>query len=250
VSQPLISVVIPAYNEEAYLPRLLDTIDAARDRFGPGRDSIEVIVADNGSTDRTVPIASSRGCTVVRVEKRAIGAVRNGGARVANGEILAFVDADTQVHPDTFTEIARCLDDPNIIGGATGIRFERTSLGIKLTFAMLVLAGNLVRLGLRERLTANVDTGVTFCRRRDFEQVKGYSEERLFAEDAQFLIDLKRLGGNRHLSRPMKAKAVFSTRKFDKHGDWHYFPLSARMIISALRPNGMTWARAYWYEDR
>jgi hypothetical protein len=96
-----------------------------------------------------------------------------------------------------------------------------------------------------------VDTGVTFCRRRDFEEIGGYSEERLFAEDAQFLVDLRRLGRRRrqHFARGMKARAIFSARKFDQHGDWHYFPLSLRMIASVLTRGGVTaWARRYWYE--
>jgi len=50
VSPPRISLVIPAYNEEKYLPRLLDSVDAARARFA-GRGDVEVIVADNVSTD-------------------------------------------------------------------------------------------------------------------------------------------------------------------------------------------------------
>ena len=251
MSAPSISVVIPAYNEEICLPRLLSTIDVARSRYTGGRDAIEVIVADNGSTDRTREIAASSGCNVVHVEKRVIGAVRNGGARAATGEILAFVDADTQVHPDTFHEIARVLAGGRTIGGATGIRFERTSLGIRFTFAMLVAAGSLIRLAIGERPTANVDTGVTFCWRRDFEEIGGYSEERLFAEDAQFLIDLRRLGRPRRqrLATGMQSRAVFSTRKFDQFGDWHYFPLSLRMITSALRNRNLTaWARRYWYE--
>ena len=57
-----LSLVIPAYNEEALLPRLLDTVDAARARYTFGADAIEVIVADQGSTDRTAAIATSRGC--------------------------------------------------------------------------------------------------------------------------------------------------------------------------------------------
>src|SRR5688572_9152598 len=102
-----ISVVIPAFNEEAYLPRLLDTIEVARARYVAGREAVQVIVADNVSTDATARIAEERGCTVVSVEKRVIGAVRNAGARRATGDILAFIDADTQVAADTFNEIAR-----------------------------------------------------------------------------------------------------------------------------------------------
>ena len=104
---PDISLVIPAYNEATCLPRLLDTIAAARDRYKGGRDAIEVIVADNGSTDDTAAIAKARGCVVAPVAKRMIAASRNGGAAAATAPILCFVDADMQIHPDTFNAIAR-----------------------------------------------------------------------------------------------------------------------------------------------
>ena len=247
------SMVIPAFNEENYLTRLLDTVDRARERYVGAPDSIEVIVADNGSTDATARIAADRGCFVVSVEKRVIGAARNGGARVARGEILAFVDADTQIHPETFNEIDRVLGNARMIGGATGVRFERSSIGINLTFAMLVVVGNLVRLSIGEGPTTNIDTGVVFCRRRDFEEVGGYSEELLFAEDARFLFDLRRLARRRrqHFANGMNARAIFSTRKFDRYGDWHYFPLSLRIIWSTLQRDTLSaWARRYWYEER
>ncbi|MDQ6827645.1 MAG: glycosyltransferase [Gemmatimonadota bacterium] len=56
-----ISVIIPAYNEERFLPRLLADIADARARYRPGTESIEVIVADNGSTDGTIDAAESYG---------------------------------------------------------------------------------------------------------------------------------------------------------------------------------------------
>jgi glycosyltransferase involved in cell wall biosynthesis len=77
---PSISLVIPAYNEAELLPRLLGTVERARSRYRSGSSAVEVIVADNASTDGTGELARSRGCRVVRVEKRCIGAARNGGA--------------------------------------------------------------------------------------------------------------------------------------------------------------------------
>ena len=82
------SLVIPAYNEERLLPALLRTVSVARERYRYGADAVQVIVADNASTDSTVAIADSHGCEVVRVEERRIATVRNGGARHAVGEIL------------------------------------------------------------------------------------------------------------------------------------------------------------------
>jgi glycosyltransferase involved in cell wall biosynthesis len=251
---PRYSLIIPAYNEEAYLPRLLDSVDRARLRYHAGAASIEVIVADNGSTDRTAQIGRSRGCGVVAVEKRMIAAVRNGGARTARGEILGFVDADIQIHPDTFNEIDRALAGGKVVGGATGMRFERSSVGLTCTYGVLMLLGALIRLSYGARPALEVDTGVVFCRRCDFEEIAGYDEKRFFAEDVQLLLALGRLGRKRgeQLARGTNARAVFSTRKFDKYGDWHYFTAPFRLPWSALyRPSSMnTFVRRYWYEGR
>ena len=69
VETPHISLIIPAYNEAELLPRLLDSVDTARAAYG---GTVEVIVADNASTDETAEIALQRGCRVARVEKRSI----------------------------------------------------------------------------------------------------------------------------------------------------------------------------------
>lgn len=251
-SAPRYSFIIPAYNEEAYLPRLLDTVDVARAEYKksilarglePANDPIEVIVADNTSRDRTAAIAEARGCRVVRVEKRVIGAARNGGGRAARGEILAFCDADMQIHPQTFNVIDAALTD-NIVAGATGAFPDRWSAGLIATLMVMMPLALLLR----------VDSGVVFCRREDFERIGGYSETRLYAEDLQFLHDLWRVGRARgqRLTRATKARTIASTRKFDTHGDWHFFTMPLRLARDLLRGADAKHrtARQYWYEDR
>jgi len=244
VTPPIqLSLVIPARNEELLLPRLLDTVDTARARYRRGPDALEVILADNVSTDATAAIARSRGCRVVTVEKRVIGAVRNGGAREARGEVLAFVDADSRLHPETFNAVEDALAGGRVVGGATGVRLERWSVGIALTYALLVPMVALMRM----------DTGLNFCRRADFEAIGGYREELLFAEDVRLLLDLRRLGRTRgqRLERVTSVKALASTRKFDKYGDWHYLTSLAKGGYYALRPSALRrWVRQYWYDDR
>jgi len=240
---PRFSLVIPAYNEARCLPRLLDSVDTARRRYR-GEDAIEVIVADNMSTDRTPGIARERGCHVASVEKRAIAAARNGGARLASGEILAFTDADMRIHPDTFDAIDGVLATGRVVGGATGTTIERWSLGIALTFAMMVPMVWLT----------GMDTGVVFCRRQDFEALGGYDESRRVAEDVAFLMALRRLGRTRgqRLARATAAKTIASARKFDEYGDWHYFSLMPRLAIKLLVDPRATGALAeqYWYRPR
>jgi glycosyltransferase involved in cell wall biosynthesis len=118
---PAMSLVIPAYNEAGYLPRLLDTVDTARLRYAGGPDAVEVIVADNGSTDGTPALAESRGCRLAHEAVRNIGAVRNAGAAVARGRVLCFADADLRIHPDTFNVIDRALG-PRVIPGIRALR--------------------------------------------------------------------------------------------------------------------------------
>ncbi len=116
------------------------------------------------------------------------------------------------------------------------------------------MVGGLVRLLFGERPTLQVDSGVVFCQRSDFEEIGGDNEERVIAEDVQFLLDLSKLGRKRgqHLVRGTKARSVFSTRKFDKYGDWHYFTVPLRLPWSGLhRPSSTNeFARRYWYDGR
>ena len=241
---PAISIVIPAYNEAKYLPRLLDTIDAARDRFAGGRDQIEVIVADNSSTDDTAAIAAARGCRVATVTKRVIGASRNGGAALATAPVLCFCDADMRIHPDTFDAIAAAIADPSVGGGATGVTLERWSAGIALTFSMIL---PLVWL-------TGMDTGVVYMRREDYLAIGGYSETRHFAEDVDLLWKLIRLGRARgqRLRRLRHVKAIASVRKFDRYGDWHYLWMMPALTLGTLIPrkSDHPTARQYWYNDR
>jgi glycosyltransferase involved in cell wall biosynthesis len=233
--------VIPAWNEAARLPRLLDSVAVARGRFA-GR--VEVIVADNGSTDATAAIAAAAGARVVTVEKRCIAASRNGGAAVATAPILAFVDADSVLHPDVFGAVAAAMAKPRTLGGASRVAMERWSPGIVATFAVML---PLVWL-------TNFDTGVVFWRRADFEALGGYDESRLFAEDVDFLWRLRRLGRARgqRLVRLRGVRTVTSARKFDARGDWHYHTQMPAVAWKLWRDHRRAdeFARKYWYEGR
>ena len=244
VNAPRFSVVVPAHDEARLLPRLLDSVDAARAAYSGGRDNVEVIVADNASTDGTGEIAEARGCRVARVQKRVIAAARNGGARLARGEVLAFVDADSRVHLRTFDVVDSTLATGRFVGGATGVTMERWSVGIVVTWVLVI---PMVWL-------AGLDTGVVFCRREDFETVGGYPEDRLFAEDVELLLRLRRLGRSRgqRLARATAAKAVASARKFDEHGEWHYLAMLARAGFRMLLHRGSAdeWLAQYWYGPR
>jgi glycosyltransferase involved in cell wall biosynthesis len=247
---PEISIVIPALDEERYLPRLLQSLARASQRVLRGQ--VEVIVADNGSRDGTCRIAADHGCRVVHVGTRRIGAVRNAGARAARGTLLGFVDADMQVHPRTFEAMLDYFADGSRIAGLTGALPERHSTGIDLSWMFLGGLTMLAGYGIPRRFSELMPSGMLCCRRRDWEELGGYCERRLFAEDVRFLLDLQDLGRRRGQSAGWlrDAPAICSMRKFDRFGDWHYLTLPARLAFWWLadRSGIEQWARRYWYE--
>ena len=241
---PIFSLCIPAYNEAELLPRLLDSVEVARERFGGEPGAIEVIVGNNASTDATAAVARARGCVVVDVATRAIAAARNGAASAARGSILCFIDADSILHPETFNEIEAIMQSGKCAVGATGVWMERMSLGIALTWLLMVPPTRIF----------GVDTGVVFCRREDFVATGGYREQMIVAEDVDFIWRMKRLGRKRgaRFMRVPTARAITSTRKFDRHGDWHYFRIMLGVPFTLLfaRAAMRKMVRRYWYEDR
>ncbi len=233
------SLIIPAFNEAALLPRLLESIRVARGRFTRGE--IEVIVADNASTDETARIARESGCIVVDVVERKIACARNGGAARARSGILGFVDADSVLHPETFNSIHEAMSGPGIVGGATGVRFDRSSPGIDLTVALVRPMVHLMGL----------DGGVVFCFARDFRDLGGYPESERIAEDVNFLLKLKRLGKTRgQRFRILEGvTTITSSRKFDQHGDWHFLLTVPKIIAARLfsRRGFDEHVNNYWY---
>jgi glycosyltransferase involved in cell wall biosynthesis len=93
--RPLISCIVPVYNGERYLAEALDSILAQT--YGP----LEILVVDDGSTDRTSEVVAGYGSAVRTLHQPNAGpaAARNRGIAAANGAFLAFLDADDCWHP-------------------------------------------------------------------------------------------------------------------------------------------------------
>lgn len=99
------SLVIPAYNEEKGLPVVL------KDIFSLIDDTFEVIVVNDGSTDRTREVAQDFPCRVISHERNSgKGEAMKTGIREAKGENVIFIDADNTYPPEGVIEIAKALD--------------------------------------------------------------------------------------------------------------------------------------------
>ncbi len=107
-----ISVIIPAFNEERYIERCLSSILKCEE----GAFS-EIIVVDNASTDRTAEVARAyKGARVVSESVKGTNSARQKGFRESTGDVVVFIDADTEVTPEWFACIRRKFEnDPELV---------------------------------------------------------------------------------------------------------------------------------------
>lgn len=209
MSQPTLSVIIPAWNEEKVVGRAVDSLKRAAEVYAQERGCIaEIIVVNNNSTDRTADVAREHGVIVVFEPVNNIGKARNTGARAAHGRHLAFCDADNQVTGNLLVLIHDHLENPKIAGGGTWIEPERRNLKISSFYFIWGLYVRFSRVGV----------GMMHCRKADFDSFGGFDETIYAAEDVQLAYDLKKIGRPRGQKFELIKRGwiITSTRKIDQ----------------------------------
>ena len=222
------SFVIPAHNEEAFLGATLGALRTSAEALG---GPFEIIVVDDGSTDGTASLARSLGATVLQVTHRHIGASRNAGARIARGDVLVFVDADTLVPPDTLAAVEAALAR-GAIGGGARARLEDDAprwarvfwTGVLVAFRLHIAAGCFI-----------------FARREAFEAAGGFDETYLYSEEIHFSRALKRHG--RFVV--VRAAVTTSARKFKAVSLWQFIAQVTRLGASGW--SGLKRRHDWWY---
>jgi glycosyltransferase involved in cell wall biosynthesis len=182
----LISVVIPAYNEEKYIGRCLESV---RDQTYNG--PLEIVVVDNNCTDRTAEIARSMGATVVAEPVRGIGSARQRGALAARGEIIASTDADTVVPPNWLERIARRFEADAELGGLYGPlrHIDGSELGKAYMIAVMPML-----MHVTQRINMPCFSGNNFAVRRDrLMAVGGYNPKLLTGEDVDVSMRMSKI---------------------------------------------------------
>lgn len=198
---PKLSFVVPAHNEEH---ELAETLRAIRSAAGTSRETYEIIVVDDASTDATDAIARQAGARVVSINRRQIAAARNAGAQAARGEFLFFIDADTRIAP---AHVAKALDalTEGCSGGSARLAMDQR----------LPLWGEIsLRVFSAVYFTNGLGVGAfLFTRRKSFETVGGFDEQYFAGEEVYLSIALKNLGRFKILREPI----VTSARKLRMH---------------------------------
>ncbi len=232
-SDPALSVIIPAFDEEKYLPQYLPTVWESLRRWETGSGSRgEIVVVDNASTDRTAEIARRLGATVVHEPVPGIGRARNTGAAVARGEYLVFVDADVEFPTDGMARIAEALATGQCAGGAIPPLYEPTKAGTRLLVAAW---------GLYRRHFGGAQGVTQFCTRAAFTELAGYRPDLFMSEDVEFFARLTRYGTSAgtpivHLD---DLRVIPSHRRFEQWPSWRMIlwsnPVTAHLFLSSRR---------------
>ena len=172
-NERLISFIVPALNAAATLGACLDAILRAR----PAGSSRQVLLIDNGSTDQTAEIARQRGIRVISAPGLTVAAMRNLGARLAEGHLLAFVDADCVIAPDWIEKGLANFADPDVgaVGSPTHVRDRAT--WVETTWALHRHREN------RRRRVEWLPTENLLIRRTAFHESGGFNDALITCED-------------------------------------------------------------------
>ena len=199
-SLPTISVVIPAHNEEEFLPATLQALAAQE------YPCYEVIVVANGCRDRTVEVAAGHCDRLIDLKARGLGPARNTGAAHARGELLLFLDADTLLPPLALAEIARRFTPRHAMGTLRGLPDSR-----KLSYRIIYFFKNLIH----KLHIHHGSSGVILCWKRHFEAVGGFNNELYLRENSDLMKKLRPYGRYKYVRT---TSAVTSMRRYERVG--------------------------------
>lgn len=199
VKNPLISAIIPAFNEKFYIEQCVESLKNQT----LDKSMYEIIVVDNGSSDNTYEIAKNTGVKVFKESQRGVSNARNLGAANARGEILVFPDADCLYPKDWLTRIAKKFKaDPDLDAlGGTFVFYDANYFWKKVSevsksFIYHIAGGNMA------------------VKKNAFQQVGGFDTRYNIGEELLLQLKLKDLKKKIKIERSLVI--YYSFRRFKK----------------------------------
>ena len=199
----ILSIIIPTYNEEEYLPTLLESIK--KQSF----TDYEVIVADANSTDRTREIAKEYGCVVVEGGLPAVG--RNNGARIAKGEYLLFLDSDLELTDDYLRKVLYEFRMEHLGIAITQMKPMSNKVQDKLFHDF----ANYFMIGIEKIKPHGAGCYGMISRKELHDECGGFDESLTFGEDTDYI---ERLAKKEPFKVLRNAKIGVSTRRLEEEG--------------------------------
>jgi glycosyltransferase involved in cell wall biosynthesis len=204
-----ISVIIPTYYEEKHIGELIESLN------NQIMQPFEIIVADGQSKDKTREIATKLGAKVVEGGKVAFG--RNAGAKVAQSEILVFMDADTVLKDRTFLgEIYLQFIKSNCDLGSIDFKANpKESTPFGFVSGSIIYSGiNLVRKVESIFKKNHFQMGIFMLVKKNvFEDIGGFDEKLLVFEDSEFF---NKAGNKGYTYKHLNQNVLTSTRRYNE----------------------------------
>jgi glycosyltransferase involved in cell wall biosynthesis len=183
---PRVTIVIPARNEERYVEAALESVAAQTVPL----DRLQVVVVVNGATDRTAEVVRVARERFPRLEIRVVddplpgvARAKNIGARLANGDLLVFLDADSRMAPDLVERIIAAYEAGHR-AGSVRITADDGDLLDRGFYGLIEFGKGLF----------GIHANMLYCDRAAFEAVGGFDESLHQAEDRDLLVRLGRAG--------------------------------------------------------
>ena len=225
-----LSFIIPAWNEEVLIGATITSLHLASEDF-----EYEIIVANDGSEDRTADIASELGAKVVHCMNRQIGPTRNDGAKAATGDVYIFVDADTIVSKKVVGETVEAIHNGAVAGGSFPVFEGELPLFAKVLTPILRITFKMLRVAAGAYL---------FCTRESFEKAGGFDPKFFAAEEVHLSNKLHEFGKY----TTIKSRVVTSGRKFRTHSSLHIMATLVLVSIPGIR--NVKKRKNLWYGPR
>lgn len=192
-----ISVVIPTFNEEQNVGRLIHELR----QYG-GQKLAEIIVVDFSGQDRTTEVAENAGAKVILVDQPGRARQMNAGAKIATGDVLYFVHADVRIHPDYVADIEQALAEGYALG-CYRYQFDSPRWLLKIN-AFFVRFDQIWSRGGDQTL---------FITKKEFDQLEGYRENHRVMEDYEFIIRARK----QHRFKIIPKNIIVSARKYEEN---------------------------------
>lgn len=204
----MLTFVIPTYNEEAHIEKLLGLL---KPQLGKGD---EIVVVDSYSKDRTASIAKKHGCRVVLQQKRGNGLARTAGAEKARNDIVVFVDADSEPSKDFAERLRRHFSDQKLLAVGGLDLYHSDSQSWKFVYDTFS-KGIFYSAWLAHALTGRYWLASNNCafRKHVFLGAGGYRS--VICEDTDLT---SRLPPSKHVKYDSRLRLSLSDRRFRKDG--------------------------------
>ena len=225
-----LSFVVPAYNEEAYLPACLESILAQTRELG---EPVEIIVVNNASTDRTREVALGyAGVRVVDEPRKGLTFARQAGFAASTGELIANVDSDSRLTPGWVNQVLTAFAGEEDLVALSGpfVYYDltpRQRVSVRVFYAAAFLVYALNRWVLRAG--SMVQGGNFVLRRKALEQIGGFNTAIAFyGEDTDIARRMNLVGTVRFT---FDLKMYSSARRLRQEG---MMTIAARYTINYL----------------